>query len=125
MPIFQTSDSTNPARRVHFNKELNQYECIKEKVPTRPFYYLKAKKTIAKATPNTAIEVSERDCKNCPLREQCCGKALSTKEMNSIHKEHYDQMHQKLTQNARYAKQMVRVSKTVEPVIGHWSILPI
>ncbi|WP_255577676.1 transposase [Flavobacterium sp. CHNK8] len=38
---------------------------------------------------------------------------------HSIHKEHYDRMHQKLTQNARYAKQMVRVrSKTVEPVIG-------
>uniref|UniRef100_UPI001ABFB4EA transposase n=1 Tax=Flavobacterium tiangeerense TaxID=459471 RepID=UPI001ABFB4EA len=33
--------------------------------------------------------------------------------------EHYDRMHQKLTQNARYSKQMVRVrSKTVEPVIG-------
>ena len=36
-----------------------------------------------------------------------------------IHKEHYDRMYQKLTQNPRYAKKMVRVrSKTVEPVIG-------
>jgi hypothetical protein len=89
-----------------------------KKVPTRPFYYLKAKKTIAKATPNTAIE-SERDCKNCPLREQCCGKALIQKIDHSIHKEHYDRMHQK-TENAYGAKY-----KTVEPVIEHWSILPI
>nr|WP_317129310.1 transposase [Flavobacterium restrictum] len=38
---------------------------------------------------------------------------------HSIHKEHYDRMHQKLTQNPYYAKKMVRVrSKTVEPVIG-------
>jgi ABC-type anion transport system duplicated permease subunit len=38
---------------------------------------------------------------------------------DSIHKEHYDRMHQKLTQNPGYTKKMVRVrSKTVEPVIG-------
>ncbi len=38
---------------------------------------------------------------------------------NSIHKEHYDRMHEKLTQNKSYAKRMVRIrSKTVEPVIG-------
>ena len=38
---------------------------------------------------------------------------------NSIHKEYYDRMHEKLTQNKPYAKQMVRIrSKTVEPVIG-------
>ncbi|MDI9868961.1 transposase [Flectobacillus roseus] len=38
---------------------------------------------------------------------------------DSIHKEYYDRMHEKLTQNKPYAKQMVRIrSKTVEPVIG-------
>jgi transposase len=38
---------------------------------------------------------------------------------DSIHKEHYDRMHQKLTQNEKYAKKMSRIrSKTVEPVIG-------
>jgi hypothetical protein len=63
---------------------------------------------------------SETDCKNCPLREQCCGKSTKFKKLDdSIHKEHYDRMHQKLTQNATYAKKMVKVrSKTVEPVIG-------
>ena len=38
---------------------------------------------------------------------------------DSIHKELYDKMHQKLTQNPEYAKRMVKVrSKTVEPVLG-------
>ena len=38
---------------------------------------------------------------------------------DSIHKEHYDRMHQKLTKNANYAKKIVRVrSNTVEPIIG-------
>ncbi|WP_374761211.1 transposase [Flectobacillus roseus] len=38
---------------------------------------------------------------------------------NSIHKDHYDRMHEKLTQNKSYAKRMVRIrSKTVEPVVG-------
>jgi hypothetical protein len=76
-----------------FNKELNQYECIKEKVPTRPFYYLKAKKTIAKLH-QIQLSVVTR-LQKLSLREQCCGKALSTKMIDhSIHKEHYDQMHQ-------------------------------
>lgn len=63
---------------------------------------------------------SESDCKNCPFREQCCGKSTKYKKIdNSIHKEHYDRMHKKLTQNPYYAKKMSRVrSKTVEPVIG-------
>ena len=63
---------------------------------------------------------SETDCKNCPLREQCCGKRTKFKKLDdSIHKEHYDRMHQKLTQNEKYAKKMSRIrSKTVEPVIG-------
>ncbi|MEZ4878208.1 MAG: transposase [Flavobacterium sp.] len=55
----------------------------------------------------------------CPLREQCCGKTTKFKKDDSIHKEHYDRMHQKLNENPAYTKKMVRVrSKTVEPVIG-------
>ncbi|HQE33720.1 MAG TPA: transposase, partial [Flavobacterium alvei] len=58
--------------------------------------------------------------KNCLLRQECCGKSTKFKKIDdSIHKEHYNRMHQKLTQNPYYAKKMVRVrSKTVEPVIG-------
>lgn len=66
------------------------------------------------------VRAGESDCKNCPLREQCCGKSTKFKKLDdSIHKEHYDRMHQKLTQNEKYAKKMSRIrSKTVEPVIG-------
>jgi hypothetical protein len=52
------------------------------------------------------------------LMKPCLGIAPLV-EPDSIHKEHYDRMHQKLTQNPEYAKKMVQVrSKTVEPVIG-------
>jgi hypothetical protein len=38
---------------------------------------------------------------------------------DNIHKEHYDRMHEKLTQNKPYAKRMAQIrSRTVEPVIG-------
>ena len=63
---------------------------------------------------------STASSKSCIAKEQCCVKTTKFKKIDdSIHKEHYDRMHQKLTQNPAYAKKMVRVrSKTVEPVIG-------
>lgn len=81
---------------------------------------LSGEKTDSKGYTKRSYRSSESDCKNCPLREQCCGKSTKFKKIDdSIHKEHYDRMHQKLTQNPHYAKKMVRVrSKTVEPVIG-------
>lgn len=102
-----------------FNKELNQYECIKEG-SNKAILKFKGEKTDSKYYTKHSYRSSESDCKNCPLREQCCGKSTKYKKIDhSIHKEHYDRMHQKLTQNPRYAKKMVRVrSKTVEPVIG-------
>ena len=52
-------------------------------------------------------------------RQQNLTGLANQKVDNSIHKEHYDRMHEKLTQNKPYAKRMVRIrSKTVEPVIG-------
>jgi hypothetical protein len=63
---------------------------------------------------------SESDCKNCSLRQEYCGKTTKYKKLDdSIHKALYDKMHQKLTQNEKNAKRMVKVrSKTVEPVLG-------
>lgn len=62
---------------------------------------------------------SRKDCKNCPLRISCLGKSHEKTLRDTVHKPLYDKMHQKLTQNAEYAKRMVRVrSKTVEPVLG-------
>lgn len=102
-----------------FNKELNQYECIKEG-SNKAILLFKGEKTDSKGYTKLTYRSSESDCKTCPLREQCCGKSTKYKKIdNSIHKEHYDRMHLKLTQNPYYAKKMVRVrSKTVEPVIG-------
>ena len=102
-----------------FNKELHQYECMKEG-GNRAILLFKGEKTDSKGYTKRTYRSSESDCKNCPLRESCCGKSTKFKKIdNSIHKEHYDRMHLKLTQNPHYAKKMVRVrSKTVEPVIG-------
>ena len=102
-----------------FNKELHQYECIKDGGNKAKLLF-KGEKTDSKGYTKRTYRSSESDCKACPLREQCCGKTTKHKKLDdSIHKEHYDRMHQKLTQNPEYAKKMVRVrSKTVEPVIG-------
>lgn len=102
-----------------FNKELHQYECIKAGGNQAKLLF-KGEKTDSKGYIKRTYRSSESDCKTCPLREQCCGETTKYKKIDdSIHKEHYDRMHQKLTQNPQYAKKMVRVrSKTVEPVIG-------
>lgn len=102
-----------------FNKELHQYECIKEG-SNKAILLFKGEKTDSKGYTKRSYRSSESDCKNCPLREECCGKSTKYKKIdNSIHKEHYDRMHLKLTQNPHYAKKMVRVrSKAVEPVVG-------
>ena len=102
-----------------FNKELHQYECIKEG-SNKAILLFKGERTDSKGYTKRTYRSSERDCKHCPLREQCCGKSTKFKKIDdSIHKEHYDRMHQKLTKNPQYARKMVRVrSKTVEPVIG-------
>ena len=61
---------------------------------------------------------SERDCKNCPLREQCCGKRTKFKKLDdNIYKPLYAKMHDKM--QTAYAKRISRIrSKTVEPVLG-------
>lgn len=102
-----------------FNKEKNQYECDKEG-GHRAILLFKGEKTDSKGYRKHQYRSSERDCKNCPLREECCGKTTKYKKIdNSIHKDLYDKMHQKLENNKSYAKQMVKVrSKTVEPVLG-------
>ena len=102
-----------------FHKEENYYQCNKPKGNQAKLLF-KGEKTDSKGYTKRTYRSSEGDCKNCPLREQCCGKSTKFKKIDdSIHKEHYDRMHQKLTQNVQYAKKMSRVrSKTVEPVIG-------
>lgn len=102
-----------------FNKEESQYECIKEG-GNKAILVFKGEKTDSKGYTKRTYRSSESSCKNCPLRAQCCGQTTKYKKLDdSIHKEHYDRMHQKLNENPAYTKKMVRIrSKTVEPVIG-------
>src|SRR5690554_4781264 len=102
-----------------FNEKENRYECIK-KDGNKAFLPFKRILTDSKGYEKKSYRSSEKDRKDCPLRAECCGKSTKFKKLDdSIHKEHYDRMHQKLTQNEKYAKKMSRIrSKTVEPVIG-------
>ena len=102
-----------------FNKTENYYQCTKEGGNQAKLLF-KGEKTDPRGYTKRTYRSSESDCKKCPLREQCCGKKTNFKKIDdSIHKELYDKMHQKLTQNPEYAKRMVKVrSKTVEPVLG-------
>ncbi|MFH6999339.1 transposase [Flavobacterium sp. FlaQc-57] len=62
-----------------FNKELHQYECIKEG-SNKAILVFKGEKTDSKGYTKRSYRSSESDCKNCPLREECCGKSTKYKK---------------------------------------------
>ena len=100
-----------------YNEELDRYECQRGNKAILPF------KSIRKQHNSYEIKQyrsSESNCKNCPLRKECCGEKTKFKKLShSIHKEYYDRMHRKLTENKPYAQRMSRLrSSTVEPVLG-------
>lgn len=99
--------------------EKDQYQCIQEG-GNKAILPFKGIRTDSKGYEKKTYRSSERDCKDCPLRAQCCGKVSKFKKLDdSIHKPLYDRMHEKITKNKRYFKQMVkRRSATVEPVLG-------
>ena len=102
-----------------YNAEKEQYECIQEG-GNKAILPFKGIRTDSKGYTKKTFRSSERDCKNCPLREQCCGKVSKFKKLDeSIHKPLYDKMHEKLTQHKAYHRRLVkRRSSTVEPVLG-------
>ena len=102
-----------------FHKEENYYQCTKEGGNQAKLLF-KGEKTDPRGYTKRTYRSSETDCRKCPLREACCGKKTNFKKIDdSIHKELYDKMHLKLTQNPEYAKRMSKIrSKTVEPVLG-------
>ncbi len=63
---------------------------------------------------------SEKDCRDCPLRTQCCGRVTKFKKIeDSIHKPLYDAMNEKLSKDKNYTRFLTkRRSSTVEPVLG-------
>ncbi|HLV45734.1 MAG TPA: transposase, partial [Flavobacterium sp.] len=76
--------------------------------------------TDSKGYQKKSYRSSEKDCKDCPLRAECCGKVTKFKKIeDSIHKPLYDKMHAKLNRNKNYTRMLAkRRSSTVEPVLG-------
>ena len=100
-----------------YNKELDQYECQRGNKAIMLF------KGIRKGQDEYILKQyrsSVSICKNCPIRKECCGEKKQFKKIDhSVHKEYYDRMHRKLTENKAYAQRMSRLrSSTVEPVLG-------
>lgn len=102
-----------------FKAEQDHYECIQEG-GNKAILPFKGIKTDSKGYEKKTYRSSEKDCKDCPLREACCGKVSKFKKLDeSIHKPLYDKMHKKLTENRAYHRRLVkRRSSTVEPVLG-------
>ena len=102
-----------------YHKVENYYQCTKAggNKAKLPF---KGVRTDSKGYTKKTYRSSESDCKNCPLRLQCCGATTKFKKIDdSIDKPYYDRMHKKLTSNPEYAKKISRIrSRTVEPVLG-------
>jgi transposase len=99
-----------------YNDALNQYECQRG---NRAVLTFKGRKIDSKGYSKHTYRSSETDCKNCPFREECCGKTTKFKKLDdSVHKPLYDLMHEKM--QSKYAKRISKIrSKTVEPVLGH------
>ena len=102
-----------------FNRKENRYECTKTG-GNRAFLLYKDTKTDSKGYAKQIYRSSERDCKNCPLRAECCGKVTKFKKIDdTIHKPLYDEMHEKLKRDPNYTRFLTkRRSSRVEPVLG-------
>ena len=102
-----------------FNKEENRYECTKEG-GNKALLLFKGARTDSKGYSKNIYRSSERDCKDCPLRAECCGKVTKFKKIDdTIHKPLYDEMHAKLTRDPDYTRLLTkRRSSRVEPVLG-------
>jgi transposase len=100
-----------------YNKELDRYECIQEGGNKAMLPY-KSTNMGSLEYEKKSYRSSSKDCKHCPLRKTCIGKTADYKKIeDSIHKHHYDKMHQRL--QTSYAKRMKKLrSSTVEPVLG-------
>ena len=99
-----------------FNKDKDQYECQRGNKAVLPY-----KNTRLDRGYNKLIyRSSEKECKNCLLRKECCGEKSKFKKItHSEYYQEYQRQHNKLTKNEKYAKQMSRLrSATVEPVLG-------
>ena len=66
-----------------FNAMRNQYECI-QKGGNKAILPFKGIRTDSKGYTKKTYRSSESDCKNCPLREQCCSKVSKFKKLDEV-----------------------------------------
>ena len=100
-----------------YNQELNRYECQRG---NRAILLFKGTRKRHGEYHFNQYRSSESVCKNCQFRKECCGEKTKFKKIDhSIHKDYYDRMYKKLTDNKVYAQRMSRLrASTVEPVLG-------
>lgn len=68
-------------------------------------------------TANRLYRTTTDNCRNCPLKKQCCNNKTYKSLSHSIDKAHYDMAHKLLTDKQGRRKMRLR-SSTVEPVWG-------
>ena len=100
-------------------EEEDYYRCVK-KEGNGALLPFKKILTDTKGYRKRSFRSSEKACRDCPLRLECCGKTTKFKKIEvSIHKPLYDEMHEKLSRDRNYTRFLVkRRSSTVEPVLG-------
>lgn len=97
-----------------YNELLDRYEC---QLGNRALLTFKKVSTYHGKNQMKRYSSSSKDCRNCPLRSTCIGKADFKSITETVDKALYDQMHERL-QTAK-AKRMKKLrSSTVEPVLG-------
>jgi len=117
IPNFGQYKATREGFEYHANEDY--YQCRKQGGNMAKLLF-KGIRTDSKGYSKKTYRSSESNCKNCPLRIQCCGAVTKFKKIdNSIDKPYYDRMHEKLASKAQYAKIISKIrSRTVEPVLG-------
>ncbi len=102
-----------------YDAKVDQYICTQHGGLNAKLLF-KGIKTDARGYEFKNYRSSESDCKDCPLREVCCGKATKFKKIvETVYKPYYDRMHQKLHADRQYTNRIVKKrSATVEPVLG-------
>jgi hypothetical protein len=96
-----------------YNKEEDHYTCLNNKQIVYKGTY-----EILPGIYNKEYRISRKECKQCPLKEQCTGyKKNETVLRDTIDRPYYERMHIRMqTKKARIL--MKKRQATVEPVIG-------
>jgi len=96
-----------------YDKEADCYICAKgAKLTFRGTARLKNRKTTGRIYCSNA-----RDCRNCPLKEQCCKNKNYKRIDHSSDKPYYDEAHKRMGTAQGRGRMRLR-SATVEPVLG-------